>query len=151
MINLGWYGFLPYHGDKPNSGKVQGLHSYRGVMMKHKNQSIPPQNGEWMVRETANRGADSLPPIAKPERLEARISKAQKDLLQRASALQGRTLTDFVVAAACEAARRTIQDYEILRLGDQDREAFVGALLNPPEPNPALRQAAERYRRRMGV
>jgi uncharacterized protein (DUF1778 family) len=123
------------------------------MKMKRRNQSIPPQDGEWTVCESGNQRDNSSQdaPLSstKPERLEARISKEQKDLLQRASALQGRTLTDFVVAAACEAALRTIHDYEILRLGDRDRETFVAALLNPPEPNPALRRAAERYRRRM--
>lgn len=32
------------------------------------------------------------------ERLEARVSRDQKALFQRAAELQGRTLTDFVVA-----------------------------------------------------
>jgi hypothetical protein len=36
--------------------------------------------------------------------------------LKRAVEIQGRTLTDFVVAAADEAACRAIQDAEIIRL-----------------------------------
>ena len=41
---------------------------------------------------------------ARGERLEARISAEQKGLLQRAADLQGRTLTDFVVQSAHDAA-----------------------------------------------
>ena len=43
-------------------------------------------------------------------RLEARISVEQKAVLQQAAALSGRTLSEFVVASAQEAANRVIQD-----------------------------------------
>lgn len=45
------------------------------------------------------------------ERLEARISPEQKALLERAAALEGRSLTDFVVASAQAAAHETIRRY----------------------------------------
>jgi len=48
----------------------------------------------------------------KLERLEARIRPEDKRSLERAAELSGRKLTDFVVSAACEAARETIQRYE---------------------------------------
>jgi hypothetical protein len=44
------------------------------------------------------------------ERLEARISRDQKALFQRAAELQGRTLTDFVIAGVHEAAVRVIEE-----------------------------------------
>lgn len=37
-------------------------------------------------------------------------------VLKRAAEIEGRTLTDFVVAAAHEAAKRTIEDNEVIRL-----------------------------------
>lgn len=49
----------------------------------------------------------------KYERLEARISPEQKRLFQRAAELQGRTLTDFVVASVNDAAQRVIEDMSI--------------------------------------
>ena len=84
---------------------------------------------------------------AKMERLEARINRSQKTLFQRAARLEGRSLSDFVVAATLEAAARTIQRDEILQLSTTDRDVFVRALLNPPEPVPALREAARRYKK----
>jgi uncharacterized protein (DUF1778 family) len=87
----------------------------------------------------------------KQERLEARVTPAQKRLIERAAALRGTSVTEFVVASAQEAATTTIKDFEALHLRDQAREVFLNAVLNPPAPNDAARAAAERYRRHMGV
>jgi len=84
---------------------------------------------------------------SKMERLEARITKEAKDLFQTAADLEGRTLTDFVVTAALEAARRTIQHSDLIRLTARDQERFVEVLLGPQEPNAKLREAAARYRK----
>ncbi|OGK96709.1 MAG: hypothetical protein A2W08_14775 [Candidatus Rokubacteria bacterium RBG_16_73_20] len=85
---------------------------------------------------------------ARSERLEARISRAQKDLFVRAADLQGRSLTDFVVVSAQEAALQTVRAHDALRLSERDREAFVSALLAPPAPAKTLQRAARRYRER---
>jgi uncharacterized protein (DUF1778 family) len=88
---------------------------------------------------------------SKVERLEARISKEQKELFQRAAELQGRTLTDFVISSVLDAAKRAIQEHEMMTLSVRDREVFVEALLNPPDPSNKLQAAAQRYRQKMGV
>ena len=79
------------------------------------------------------------------ERLEARISAEQKDLFVRAAELQGRTLTDFVIASVHEAAVRTIEDMQSIQLTAQESRAFAEAVLNPREPTDRLRAAARRY------
>lgn len=84
------------------------------------------------------------------ERLEARISIAQKELFVRAAELQGRSLTDFVVASAQEAALQTVRTHDAMRLSERDRQAFVSALLASPAPAKTLQQAAKRYRERAG-
>jgi uncharacterized protein (DUF1778 family) len=84
-------------------------------------------------------------------RLEARISAEQKTVLQHAAALSGRTLSEFVVASAQEAATRVIQEHETIRLGRTEQIAFVKALLNPSRPNARLRKAAAAYRKQMGL
>lgn len=88
----------------------------------------------------------SRPAMPKPERLEARVTREQKQLIERAAELEGRSITDFVVASAQSAARQVIQDHEILKLTARDREVFVQALLNPPKPADKLRQAVRRYK-----
>jgi uncharacterized protein (DUF1778 family) len=79
-------------------------------------------------------------------RLEARITLEQKDLLARAAALVGQSLTDFVVTSAYETAARTVREHEAMILSDRDRKVFVNAVLNPPAPAGRLRKAARRYR-----
>ncbi len=84
-------------------------------------------------------------------RLEARLPSEVMARLKRAAEIQGRTVTDFVVAAADEAARRAIEQTDIIRLSIEDQRRIAQAILNPPEPTPALRRAARRYRELFGV
>ncbi len=83
-------------------------------------------------------------------RLEARLPADIHALLKRAAEIEGRTLTDFVVSSAQAAARRTIEEAGIVRLSVEDQQRVVDALLDPPEPVPALRRAADRYRNLVG-
>ena len=83
---------------------------------------------------------------SKLARLEARISTKQKKLFQRAARIQGRTVSEFVVASAQEAARSVLQDFESIALSARDSKIFVKALLNPPAPSERLRAAAQRYK-----
>jgi uncharacterized protein (DUF1778 family) len=85
-------------------------------------------------------------PIA-TERLEARVSRQQKKLFQRAAELRGVTLTDFLIVSLQEAATKTIEDHNTVRLTIEEQKAFVEALMNPPAPNQNLRRAAERHRK----
>ena len=90
------------------------------------------------------------PDTTRDARLEARVSAAQKGLLQQAAALSGRTLTEFVVASAQDAARRVIAEHESIRLSREEQLAFVQTLLHPTEPNARLKRAAKAYLRRGG-
>jgi uncharacterized protein (DUF1778 family) len=84
-------------------------------------------------------------------RLEARLPADVHALLKRAAELQGRTLTDFVVTAARDAAQRAIEETEILRLSPEDQRRIAAAVLNPPEPAPALRRAFQRRKALFGT
>lgn len=99
-----------------------------------------------MARTVARRAAAQT----KYERLEARISPQQKQLFQRAAELQGRKLTDFVIASLNEAAQRTIEDMQLVRLGAADSRAFAEALLKPRKPSRRLQAAARRYAAAIG-
>jgi uncharacterized protein (DUF1778 family) len=93
------------------------------------------------MRRTAKTARRSI----KADRLEARVTPEQKQLIARAAALRGSSVTDFIVASAQQAAVETIKDFEILTLHDEARDAFVNAVLHPPAPNEAARKAAQRY------
>ena len=85
------------------------------------------------------------------ERLETRVTAAQKILIEQAAALQGRSVTDFVLTSVQDAARRAIEDHQRLDLTVRDSRAFVEALINPPPPNERLRETVHRYRKVTGV
>jgi uncharacterized protein (DUF1778 family) len=83
-------------------------------------------------------------------RLEARLPQDVHAMLKRAADIEGRTLSDFVVSAARDAARRTIEETEILRLSLADQRRFAEALLDPPALTPAMERAIDRHRRLVG-
>lgn len=95
-------------------------------------------------------GQSKTPDTPRDARLEARVSAAQKSLLQQAAALSGRTLSEFVVASAHDAARRVLAEHDSIRLSREEQLAFMKALLNPPEPNTRLKRAAKAYLRNIG-
>lgn len=94
---------------------------------------------------------DAPDKATRSERLEARISKAQKMLFLRAATVQGRSLTDFLIASVQEAAERTLHAHDVLTLSERDRKIFVAALVKPAAPGKALRQAVKRYKDRTGI
>jgi uncharacterized protein (DUF1778 family) len=80
-------------------------------------------------------------------RLEARIAPDALAVVKRAAEIQGRSVSDFVVAAAQEAARKTIEETQLVRLSVEDQIAFAEAIIAPSEPNDALRRAKDAHRR----
>lgn len=79
------------------------------------------------------------------ERFEARLSAENKNLLKYAADLVGRSLTDFVVNSAYEAAARVIKEREQISLSLKDRDVLIQSLLNPPAPSDVLLNAAKKY------
>ncbi len=88
-----------------------------------------------------------MPEPNRTARIEARIAPDALAVVKRAAELQGRSVSDFVVAAAEQAANRTIEETQIIRLSVEDQRAFAEAILNPPPPSSALVRAAEAHRR----
>lgn len=83
----------------------------------------------------------------KAERIEARLSRQQKKLIQHAADLSGRSVTDFILSASQEAANKVIREHEVITLTAQESENFIKALMNPPAPNAALKKAVQRHRK----
>jgi uncharacterized protein (DUF1778 family) len=88
--------------------------------------------------------------VSATARLEARLPADIHALLKRAAEIEGRSLTDFVVTAAREAARRAIEETDVLRLSVEDQRQIAEAILRPPAPVPALRRAFKRRRELFG-
>ena len=71
-------------------------------------------------------------------RINLRTSPEAKALIERAAAIMGSTVSSFMLQNAYEAARRLVAQQEVITLSDRDRDAFLSALENPPEPTQAL-------------
>jgi uncharacterized protein (DUF1778 family) len=74
-------------------------------------------------------------------RIEAWIAPDALAVVKRAAEIQGRSLSDFVVAAVLEAAYRTSDEVHLIHLSVEDQRRFADCLLSPPDPSPALLRA----------
>jgi len=83
---------------------------------------------------------------SRTSRIEARIAPDVLAVVRRAAEIQGRSLSDFVVAAAQDAAQKTVAEREVIRLSRKAQEQFASLLLKPPKPRPALMRAFRRHR-----
>jgi len=81
-------------------------------------------------------------------RLEFRISAELRQIIEKAAASLGQTLTDYSISRLVESARKDIRDAELSILSDRDREIFLAMLDSDAEPNDALKAAAQRYKDR---
>jgi uncharacterized protein (DUF1778 family) len=80
------------------------------------------------------------------ERLDARVTKDEKRVIETAADLRGLTVTDLMRTVLTDAAARIIRESEVLVLSERSRTAFVDALMNPPKPSARMLAAAKRYR-----
>lgn len=71
-----------------------------------------------------------------------RVAPSAKAFIQRAMAVTGLTAGDL----AYEGARRVLDEHERMVLTGANRDAFLDAVLNPPEPTAELIAALRRHR-----
>jgi len=74
-------------------------------------------------------------------RIEVRISPVVLSLVRRAAEIEGRSVSDFVVSTAHEAAQRTIETAQVIRLSVKDQKALIDSILAPSAPTRALCKA----------
>ncbi len=82
----------------------------------------------------------------KKDRIELRVAGSAKELIQRAMAVSGLTAGDL----AYEGARRVLDEHQRMVLAGADRDAFLAAVLDPPEPADKLVAALRRHRDLVG-
>ena len=81
------------------------------------------------------------------ERVEARIAPDVLEVVRRAAEIEGRSVSDFLVGSAREAARRTIEQTQIIRLSMQEQQRFAALLLAPPALPAAMTRAAKAHKK----
>ena len=88
--------------------------------------------------------------MSKQARFEARVSPDVHALLKRAAEIEGRSLSDFVVTAARQAAEKTVVQADVITLSYEDQLRFAQALIDPPPLASAMERAIDRYKRTTG-
>lgn len=80
-------------------------------------------------------------------RFDTRLPKEQKVFFERAARLGGyRSLTDFVILAVQEKAKKIILEREQIIASQKDSEIFFNAIINSPKANNNLTNAANEYK-----
>ena len=86
----------------------------------------------------------------KVERLDVRLARENKELLEQAAAVQGQTLSSFAVSTLLEKAQDVLSKYQNTKLTRRDMELFSKLLEDNEAPNAALRAAAKRLKNTRG-
>lgn len=86
---------------------------------------------------------------AKQERMHIRLDALSKQKLERAAIYTHKSLSEFVLNQALQAADEVIHEHETLALNAADWEVFLDALENPPEPGIKLKQAFAEHKNRV--
>ena len=77
-----------------------------------------------------------------------RLAQRAKDKIEEAALVSNQTLTDFVVTSLMRASDDALKHHQAIMLTNRDRSLFLEALDANERPNPALRKAAQRFKRR---
>ncbi len=80
------------------------------------------------------------------DRMDFRLERDHKALVEKAAAYCGESLTGFAVSTLVREARRVVREHETVVLAASDRDRFLELLDTPPAPTHALRRAAHRHR-----
>ena len=83
----------------------------------------------------------------KNERMHIRLDSETKQKLERAAAYAHKSISEFVLGNALEAAEKVIEEEELTTLSLPDWDLFFDALTTPPEPAEKLKAAFHEYHR----
>lgn len=84
---------------------------------------------------------------AETERLATRIRPEDKQLIEKAAALSGVSVSAFVKMRLREAALQVIDQEKLIKLDAEESLKFAEALLSPPrEPTPEFKAAWKAYK-----
>jgi uncharacterized protein (DUF1778 family) len=80
----------------------------------------------------------------KDDLIQIRASAATKAILNRAAAMRGQKLSEFMLESARARAEETILDQRLFALDDAGYKAFLAMLDAPAKPDKALRARMKR-------
>ena len=81
----------------------------------------------------------------KTNRIDLRVSKEQKELLETAASIKGLSLSSYLLTNCLSIAQADIAEHHKLVLSDSDRDLFLSLIADPPEPNRDLVAAMQEF------
>ena len=88
--------------------------------------------------------------LAKDSRIDLRVTKEQKALLEQAASIKGVSLSAYTLLHLLPLAQQEIENQEKLTLSNRDRDIFLAAIDNPPQLKGKLKSAIANYQNKYG-
>jgi uncharacterized protein (DUF1778 family) len=82
----------------------------------------------------------------KDSRLDLRVTSSQKELLERAAAIRGVSVSAYTLLHLLPIAKQEVDTQERLVLSQRDRDLFMSVMENPPTLKGSLKSAIQKYR-----
>ncbi|HRP95414.1 MAG TPA: DUF1778 domain-containing protein [Rhodocyclaceae bacterium] len=79
-------------------------------------------------------------PATRSARLGLRATPEQEAVLRRAAEVAHKSLTDFILDSACQAAEQTLLDQRLFMVSGERYQALLDLLERPEQPNEGLRE-----------
>ena len=80
------------------------------------------------------------------DRITARVPHSTRTIIERAAAIYGATINQFIVQAAVERANEVLHSMEMVKLSSLDAQVVIEALTKPPAPNKKLQAAVRAHK-----
>ena len=85
----------------------------------------------------------------KNERINLRLKRSAKSLIERAASFEGQTVSHFILTSALDRAEKTVQMHETMTLNAKNSRTFFKALAAPVRFNRNLTAALEEHDQRV--
>ena len=92
-----------------------------------------------------------MPVVLKDGRIDLELPSGVKEAIETAAMISGQSLADFMVVATAERAREVIREADTIVLSARDFDRVIAALDDAVGPSDALKRAAERHGKRLGL
>jgi len=80
-------------------------------------------------------------------RLDFRLNRQIKEVIEQAACASGQSLSDFAVSVLYRTAKEVLDHEQNTCLSNRDRDVFLAMLDSDAPPNEALRRATKRYKK----
>src|SRR5205823_5583682 len=78
-------------------------------------------------------------------RLDFRLDRQIKEVIEQAACASGQSLSDFAISVLYRVAKEVLDREQNARLSSCDRDVFLAMLDSDAPPNETLKRAARRY------